>query len=179
FRTEHAAVEGKLFPWLEPDDLVIPYLELNSALLAAKTAMRRNQLLRRILRFALPAARRFVLQMRTVARSERRFINRRPCHGPPFASAVVLSPVTCACTSGIRPARCDCHPACSRNPICGGRSSNRRYASPTQTAHRSGCSAFLHRNHPPPDTTSRPVVPGVERCGRTFRMADRADRRRQ
>src|SRR5262245_51031833 len=40
FRTQHAAVERKVLPRLEADDLVVPDLQLNSTLLAAKTAMR-------------------------------------------------------------------------------------------------------------------------------------------
>src|SRR5580765_3059444 len=43
FGTEHSAVERKLLPRLEPDDLVIFDLELNAALLAAETAVRLDE----------------------------------------------------------------------------------------------------------------------------------------
>ena len=37
--TEHAAIEGKVFPRLEADDLVVAHLELDPALLSAEAAM--------------------------------------------------------------------------------------------------------------------------------------------
>jgi hypothetical protein len=42
-RTEHAAVEGKILPGLEADDLVVAHLELNAALLPAEAAVRLHQ----------------------------------------------------------------------------------------------------------------------------------------
>src|SRR4026209_1919690 len=43
FRTQHAAVERKLFPRFEADDLVVPDLQLNSSLLSTETAMRLHE----------------------------------------------------------------------------------------------------------------------------------------
>src|SRR5687767_5619854 len=45
-RAKHAPVEGKFFPWLEPDDLVVTNLELDAALLAAEAAVRLDERLR-------------------------------------------------------------------------------------------------------------------------------------
>ena len=45
FRAQHPAIEGKLLPRLEADDLVVEHLELNAALLSAETAVRLHQLL--------------------------------------------------------------------------------------------------------------------------------------
>src|SRR5436305_1843938 len=81
---QHSAVERKFFPRLETDDLVIPDFELNSALLAAETTVRLNQLLRGVLRFTLPSAGWFVIQMRSVSSGQLRIIDRRPCHEIPF-----------------------------------------------------------------------------------------------
>src|SRR5688500_7566911 len=46
FRAEHAPVEGKLFPRLESDDLVVTNLELDAALLAAEAAVRLDEPIR-------------------------------------------------------------------------------------------------------------------------------------
>src|SRR5262245_14524649 len=40
FGAEHAAVEGELFPGLEPDHLVVADFQLNAALLTAEATMR-------------------------------------------------------------------------------------------------------------------------------------------
>ena len=40
FRAQHPAIEGKVLPRLEPDDLVVADFELNAALLPAEAAMR-------------------------------------------------------------------------------------------------------------------------------------------
>ena len=42
---KHAAVEGKLLPWLEPRHAVVADLQLNAALLAAEAAMGLYELL--------------------------------------------------------------------------------------------------------------------------------------
>ena len=60
FRTEHAVVEGKLFPWFESDDLIAANFQLNSALLATETTMSFDQMVGRISRFILPTSRRSV-----------------------------------------------------------------------------------------------------------------------
>ena len=64
---QHAAVEGKLLPWLKASHAVVANLELNAALLAAETAMGLDQLLGLIAGFSCPAARRGVIQVRTKA----------------------------------------------------------------------------------------------------------------
>src|SRR5688572_30934737 len=46
FRTEHPAIERKLLPRLEPDDLVAANLELDAALLSTEAAMRLHQPIR-------------------------------------------------------------------------------------------------------------------------------------
>ena len=46
-RTEHAAIEWKLLPRLEADDLVVLYFELNATLLAAKATVRFHETIRR------------------------------------------------------------------------------------------------------------------------------------
>src|SRR5438552_11666159 len=105
FRAKHPAIERKFFPRLESNDLVIADLELNPALLAAEATMRLHQLFCGILRFALPAARRLIFQVRSVTFYKAGFISRRPCPDVPFSNAIVLSPETSVCTVGIRPAR--------------------------------------------------------------------------
>src|SRR5262252_1963746 len=45
-RTEHAAVERKVLPRLEADDLVVTHLQLNAALLTTEAAMRLDQPIR-------------------------------------------------------------------------------------------------------------------------------------
>ena len=46
FRTQHSFVERKVFPRFKPDDRVVFHLELNATLLAAKAAMRLDDLVR-------------------------------------------------------------------------------------------------------------------------------------
>src|SRR5207302_9718710 len=76
--TEHASIERELFPWFKPDHLVVAHFELNSALLAAEATVGLHQCFGGVLRFALPASRRLVIQMGTIALHERGFITRRP-----------------------------------------------------------------------------------------------------
>ena len=63
---EHAVVERELFPRLEADDSVFANLQLDAALLPAEAAMGLHQLFRGMYGFILPAARRNVVQVRTV-----------------------------------------------------------------------------------------------------------------
>src|SRR5262245_59356141 len=103
-RAKHASIEWKLFPRLESDNLIAPDLQLDAALLATETAMSPYQSFGRILGFALPAARRLVIQMRAVTLDEQPVIYRRPSHETPFSNAVVKRPATCVCTEDKRSA---------------------------------------------------------------------------
>src|SRR5437016_5400859 len=103
-RTKHAAIERKLFPRLKADDLIAADLELNAALLTAKTAVGLHEFFRRILSLALPAAGRLIFQMRPITFGQHLRINRRPCHATPFSIAIESWPATFVCTRDKRPA---------------------------------------------------------------------------
>jgi len=62
---EHAAIKRKVLPGFESNQAIVADFELNAALLSAETAVRLHQLLARFVRFALPSARRLVVQVRT------------------------------------------------------------------------------------------------------------------
>ena len=64
---QHSAVERKLLPGLETDDVVVAHFELNSALLAAEAAMGLHQFFGLVAGISLPASLRHVVQMRAVA----------------------------------------------------------------------------------------------------------------
>ncbi len=64
FWAKHAAVERKLLPRFETDDPILADLELNPALLSAKTAVGLHQFLGRMDRFIFPPAGRDVVEVR-------------------------------------------------------------------------------------------------------------------
>ena len=74
---EHAAVDRKLFPRLESDDLVVMNLELNAALNSAEAAVRLHE---RAIRMLRPSAGRLVVEMWTVAFDEPDFVESGCCH---------------------------------------------------------------------------------------------------
>src|SRR4051812_9970426 len=61
--TEHASLEGKLFPRFKTDDLIFPDLQLNAALLPAEATMRFYQLLGGADGLAFPPSRWNIVRM--------------------------------------------------------------------------------------------------------------------
>src|SRR3989442_14595508 len=94
---QHAAIERKLLPGLEPDHVVVASLQLNAALLTAETAMSLDKFLRRIGGLVPPADRRLILKMGPEAFEGFGFVNRRNGHELPLSVEVEPSPATCAC----------------------------------------------------------------------------------
>src|SRR6185503_19290015 len=102
--TEHPAVEGEVFPRLEADHLLVAYLELDAALLAAEAAVRLHQPVRRMARVLLEPAGRRVVAVRAPARRQLVGRSGKLSQGVPPSGGAGRWPGSCACTPGTAPA---------------------------------------------------------------------------
>src|SRR5204862_6004840 len=80
-RTEHALVERKVVPRLEADDEVVFDFEIDAALLPAKAAVRRNDLVR--LRTGVDAQPLHPIEVRPPRVDQYVLVSRKRCHGIP------------------------------------------------------------------------------------------------
>src|SRR5580765_6502743 len=102
--TEHAPIEGKLFPRFEADDLVFPDFQLDPALLPAKAAVCLDQLFGGMNRFILPPAWWHMLRVRPELFFENLLRSRGLSHGLPLSTSSAPAKAICACTWGTDPA---------------------------------------------------------------------------
>src|SRR5581483_7696675 len=119
FGTKHPAIKGKLLPRLESDDFLAANLELDPALLAAKTAVRLHEAVGWVPGFLLPAPLRRVLQMRTVLPDQRFDRRRRFSHATSPSSAVAPLRASFAYRQGTAPATSRRNPAGSNQTPVG------------------------------------------------------------
>src|SRR5262249_52966590 len=95
---EHAFVERKLLPGLEPDDTVLAHLQLDAALLSAKTTVRLDQTVGRALGILLPAAGRLELRMWPETRRQRGQVRWGASHAGAPSTAIGHARASFACT---------------------------------------------------------------------------------
>ncbi len=174
FRAQHAAIERELLPRLESDHLVVPHLQLNPALLAAEPAVRLHQPLRGIRRLTLPAARRLIVQMRTIV------LDQSVSSIGGRAMKLLFHPQLGARERLAFARRTDVLPG-SAGPACVVESQFRQHPLEVLDLHPRREPFAASRAVRPgirarrgSDTASRRFVPVAERCERTCRTADTA-----